>query len=190
MSVRAKGSLFHRIAWLVVLLHTTGVVAVSSVHGQGIGQEYKLKAVYLYKFATYIHWPKKAFRNAESPFVIGILGPDPVGVGIRKIADKVQKIEGRKFVVQNYQKPNQIRNCHILYMSRSLAAKEQQQALNLLAKRNILLVGETPDFLDQRGVINFAIQNNLVQVYISKSAYLHENLGISSKLLRIANVMK
>ena len=85
---------------VVCLIAAASVGVASPVHGQGINREYKLKAVYLYRFATYTKWPKRAFRNANSPFVIGVLGPDPVGNDLRKIA-KVKTIDGRKIEIRN-----------------------------------------------------------------------------------------
>ena len=74
---------------LIVCLIATGFTsAASPAFGQAIDREYKFKAAYLYKFATYTKWPKKTFRNADSPFVIGTLGPDPVGNYLKTVAKK------------------------------------------------------------------------------------------------------
>jgi len=176
--------------WLVVSsCAAAGLTTASPAHGQDINREYKLKTVHLYKFATYIKWPEKAFRGAASPFVIGILGPDPVGADLRKIA-KVKKIDGRKIEVRNYKQAKEIGDCHILFMSRALKGETQQAAVKLLAGRNILFVGETPDYLKYGGVVNFVVQENRIQIYISKPAYQREGLQISAQLLRIATVVK
>ena len=179
-------------AWLVVFACTTiGFVTASPARGQGQGidREYTLKAAYLYKFATYIQWPQRAFRDAASPFVIGILGPDPVGADLRKIA-KVKQIDGRKIEVRNFKQAKEVRDCHILFMSRDVESAAQQAAIKLLSGRNILFVGETPDFLKHGGVIDFVIQGNRIRVYISKSAYQRESLEISARLLRIATIVE
>ena len=66
----------------------------STASGQEISREYPLKAAFLYRLGTYIRWPEAAFADganpnaAKSPFVIGVLGPDPVGAYLRKIAEK------------------------------------------------------------------------------------------------------
>lgn len=191
--VRAVVALRHIprwVVWLIVFLSATvGVGAASSAHGQVIDREYKLKTAYLYKFATYVQWPEGAFRDAASPFVIGILGPDPVGADLQKIA-KMKKIDGRKIEVRNYEQAKEVRDCHILFMSRALKSETQQAAIKLLSGRKILFVGEDSDFLKQGGVIDFVIQENRIRIYISKSAYEREGLKISAQLLRIATVVK
>ena len=178
----------HRAAWLALLIYiAAGIGVASRASGQGISREYKLKAVYLYKFATYVKWPKP--HASTSPFVIGILGPDPVGADLRKIA-QVKKIDGRPIEVRNYQKIEEINNCQILFMSRAVTSETQKAAIKLLLKKNVLLVGETKEFLNLGGVINFVILENRVQIHISESAYKKENLEVSAQLLRIATVVK
>ena len=175
--------------WLALL--SWAIIAVPSfpAQAQDIDREYKLKAVYLYKFATYVEWPKQAFHDADSPFVIGILGPDPVGNNLRKIANE-KKIDGRRIEVLNYQQPAEIKDCHILFMPRTLPPEIRRSAVKLLAGRNILLVGEESGFLEQGGVVDFVIAGNRIQIHISQPAYEREQLEVSSQLLRIANVVK
>jgi YfiR/HmsC-like len=156
---------------------------------QVIDREYTLKAAYLYKFATYIEWPERAFRDAESPFVIGILGPDMVGGDLRKIA-AVKKIAGRRIEVTNYERLEEVDECHILFLPRGLEVERQQAAIKMLSGKNVLLVGEDADFLKHGGVVDFAIQENRIRIHISQPAYEREELEVSAQLLRIAVVTK
>jgi len=176
--------------WFVVFSCAAAAFGIGSpARGQDINREYKLKAAYIYQFATYVEWPEGAFRDATSPFVIGILGPDPVGADLRKIA-KVKKIGGRKIDVRYYEQAKEVRDCHILFMSRALKSETQQAAIKLLSGQNILFVGETPDYLKHGGVIDFVIQENRIRIYISKSAYEREGVVFSAQLLRVAVVLK
>ena len=190
MTARDKHSARLSLAlWMVVLVCVSlGPALIADGQGK-INREYKLKAVYLYRFGTYVTWPKGCFENNTSPFVIGILGPDHVGDDLRKIAEK-KRIDGRKIKVINFSQVKDVRRCQILFISRAVDAKEQQSAINKLVKQNILFVGETPVFLKQKGVINFQIISNRVQIIISKSAYQREKLVISAQLLRIATIVK
>ncbi len=189
VAIALRRVLVRLLLWVGILSCTIAAVAPSPAWAQGIDREYTLKAVYLYKFATYIEWPKQAFHDAGSPFVIGILGPDPVGNNLRKIA-KAKKIDGRRIDVLNYQSPDEIEDCHILFMPRGLAPEIRQKAVKLLAGRSILLVGEETDFLEQGGVVDFVVAGNRIQIHISQPAYEREQLEVSSQLLRIANVIK
>ena len=193
--VQARGEEHSRGPWrfalsmLVLALVTAGLGENSSVSGQDIDIEYRLKAAYLYKFATYVKWPDGTFADAKSSFVIGILGADPVGADLRKIA-AVKKIDGRKIEVRNFKNVKNIQGCQILFISRAVKSERQAAGLKQLAGRNILLVGETRDFLKNGGVMDFVVQENHVKIFISKSAYVRERLEISAKLLRVATVVK
>ena len=178
-----------RIGWKLALMaaaFTAAAIGQSSAAGaQGIDREYKFKAVYLYKFATYTRWPNRAFTNDNSPFVFGILGPDPVGADLQRIA-AVKTIGQRKIVVRRYQNVNQIRNCHILFMSRANNAQFVQAACQKLAGRNILLVGDTVNSIKQGTVFAFSIQQNRIRIHISIGAVQRAGLTVNAQLLRIA----
>lgn len=181
---------FSALHLIICVSCTTGVLAVTPpAHGQVIDREYKLKAAYLYKFATYVAWPERAFQDADSPFVIGILGPDPVGDDLRKIAE-VKTIGGRRIEVRNYANPEEVGKCHILFMARELADEAQSAAVRLLSGRHILLVGEETGFLEHGGVVDFVIEGNRIRIHVSQPAYEREELEISAQLLRIATVVK
>jgi len=177
-------ALFAIVVWVVVATLNRGTPAF----GQAISREYTLKAAFLYKFATYVRWPEKAFPGKDSPFVMCILGPDPVGSGLRRIA-AVKQIDGRRIEVRNFERPEDVRECHILFMSRAFSGNKQKAAMEVLSGRNILFVGETTDFLTQGGVIDLVVQDNRLVFFVSKSACERENLSASAQLLRVAQVV-
>lgn len=194
MSASEKLSLYRiqllTIRFAVYFFALAGFVAsASTVDGQGIDREYKLKAAFLYKFATYFKWPDDCFEHDKSPFVIGILGPNPVGRDLRRIAE-VKRIDGRPIVIREFDDPEDIDKCHILFMSRALQSDKQKKALKHLAERNILFVGETPDFLKFGGVIDLLVHENYIRIYLSKSAYEREQLKTNAQFLRVATIMK
>ncbi len=179
------------LALLVVVIGSAAEIpsaAAQYADASALSVEYKLKSVFLYKFATYVRWPPGAFAGAKSPFVIGILGPAPVGSGLRKIA-AVKTIKGRKIEVRNFRLAKEVYACHILFISGSVTSEQQEAVIKRLSRRNILLVGETPDFLDHGGSIRFVIRENHVQFLISKSAFDREGLTVSAQLLRVAQVV-
>jgi hypothetical protein len=172
---------------VVCLIATASVGVASPASGQVIDREFKFKAIYLYKFGTYTKWPKAVFRKANSPFVIGILGPDPVGKFLTTVAME-KKIDGRTIEIRHYKNAANIRECQILFMSKALDRKTQQAAIKRLAGKNILMVGETATFLNDGGVVNFMIRNNRICIHIKRAAYKREGLEISAQLLRISTV--
>src|SRR4051794_4262771 len=61
----------------------------------------QLQATFLYKFLQYVDWPAKAFSSADSPYIIGVLGNDPIGAALEEtIAGeqfKGRRIEAKRF---------------------------------------------------------------------------------------------
>ncbi len=164
---------------------------VPRAHGQAqaIDREYVLKAAYLYKFATYVRWPKGAFERPTSPFVFGVLGPDPVGAHLRKLAG-AKEIGGRKIEVHSFERAADVHACQILFLPKALDEGTQEAAVRHLSGRAILFVGETKDFLRQGGTIDLIIQGNRIRLYISKPAYERDGLKVSAQLLRVATVLE
>lgn len=177
--------------WTLILIFAfAGLSVVPHASGQAplIDREYVLKAAYLYKFASYVRWPDRAFDRATSPFVFGVLGPDSVGPHLRRIA-AAKEIDGRKIEVRNFAQAGEVHDCHILFMPRALDQTMQERAIQHLSGRNVLFVGETKEFLRQGGIIDLIVRENRVHLYISKPAYEREGLKVSAQLLRVATVL-
>jgi hypothetical protein len=150
-------------------------------------EEYQIKAVFLFNFAQFVDWPPDAFPNAESPLVIGILGDDPFGPYLDE-AVKGEKVNNRPMVIQRYRDVEEIKVCHILFISKSEAGR-MDQVLGRLKGRSILTVGETNGFSQLGGIIDFAMENSKVRLKINLRAARLAHLTISSKLLRPAEIV-
>jgi len=172
----------------VLLVGVICLVEQGSAWGQVINREYELKAVFLYKFGTYISWPEDRFADADAPFVIGVLGPDSVVAHLRTIA-RVKTLNGRQIAVRHLEDEEGVEGCHILFMSRALDKAFQTAVIDRFSGRGILFVGEIPGFLDAGGVINFKIEENRILLFISKPACEREKLDVSAQLLRICTVL-
>jgi hypothetical protein len=170
----------------LALLWPTAAAAQAPEPGTVINREYDLKAVFLYKFTYYVRWPATALP-ADEPFVIGVLGRDPFGDVLDRIA-ATQKAEGRKIVIHRWRSVEELGACHILFLPRTLAAEQLPAALTAARNRNVLLVGETPEFCRHGGVIGFFIADNNLRVEVNLAAAKREQLTINSGLLKLAKV--
>lgn len=146
-----------------------------------------MKAVFLLNFAQFIDWPADAFPDAEAPFVIGILGVDP----FRRSLDDVvrnETVRNRKVVVRHFARVEDLRLCHILFIGTS----EERLLPRILAELNrrpILTVSEIEGFVNDGGMIRFYMQDAKVRFRINNEAARAAHLTISSKLLRVAEVL-
>jgi hypothetical protein len=153
-----------------------------------ISREYNIKAVFLYNFTKFVEWPSNAFSNAEAPFVIGILGDDPFGPSLNE-AVAGEKVKGHPIIVQQYQNVNDIKNCHVLFISNNEDGK-LGEILSTLPNKNILTVSDIPGFTTTGGIISFMTKENKIKLQINLSVAKATDLNISSKLLQVADIIR
>ena len=152
-----------------------------------VSKEYQVKAVFLFNFAQFVEWPPSAFADASSPIVIGILGENPFGAYLDETVHG-EKVGNRPVEVQRYRTLDEIKTCHIVFISRS-EANHLEQILVSLKDRSLLIVGDGDDFAQRGGMIRLATVQNKIRLIINVDAAQVANLTISSKLLRSAELV-
>lgn len=150
-------------------------------------REYKLKAVFLFNFAQFVDWPAQAFPDAQSPLVIGVLGQDPFGAYLDEIV-RDEKVKGRPLLVERHRQVDEVRACHILFVSRSESERLDAVLLELKG-RPILTVGDTDDFAKRGGMIRFVTEKNKTRMSVNLGAAKESKLKISSRFLRSAEIV-
>lgn len=148
--------------------------------------EYALKAVFLYNFCRFIEWPKSAFTSPKDPIVIGVIGEDPFG-SLLKEAVQGETQHGRAIQIEHYRRADAIGHCHLLFVSRSEAARTDA-ILAAVSGKSIVTVGETDAFLDKGGMIALTADRSHVRLHMNPAVLRAASLDVSSKLLRIAEV--
>jgi len=148
--------------------------------------EYSLKAAFLYNVVRFVDWPESAFSSRNDPLVIGIVGSDPFGPLLYEaIAGETYK--GHPITVAHFPDSRDIRHCHLLFVGQT----NRDRLDEILAKvwgRNVLTVGETEWFLSRGGMIALTAQKNRVHLQINAATLRSAQLGVSSKLLQVAEV--
>jgi hypothetical protein len=150
--------------------------------------EYQVKALFLLNFAKYVDWPAASFAETNTPIVIGLCGEDKFGDALKKAVEG-KSVSGRGIVIQPIEKDADLAKCHLLFISDS----EKKRLADILAKTKavpVLTVGESDQFLEQGGVINFVKKEGKIRLEINLDAARLARLEISSKLLGVADVVK
>ena len=169
-------------AWFVI-----SALLLSGTLQAAAPTEYQLKAVFLFNFAQFVDWPQESFPEAQMPLVIGVLGEDPFGTYLDEIV-KGETVNNRQLEIQRYHQVDEIKTCHILFISQS-ESKRLEQILNTLKGRNILTVSDSVGFTRYGGMIRFVTEKNKLRLRINLEAATAANLTISSKLLRPAEIV-
>ena len=154
---------------------------------QSTPSQYEAKAAMLLNFVRFTDWPAEAFTSAEAPFVIGVVGKDPFGAVLDNTFSG-KSVKGRSFVVRRMTADQNLKACHLLFVPAS-EKRRQRDMLDKLRGASVLTVGETFDFRDHSGAVQFVIKekDNSVGFNINLNAAKAGRLHISSNVLRQAD---
>jgi hypothetical protein len=158
-----------------------GLLSVSSQTSAQTSSEYQLKAVFLYNFAHFVDWPETSYSIGE-PFTIGVLGEHHFGSALEE-AIRGEMVHGRSIQIQYYKSPEEIKSCHILFVSKS--QKKNLKAILSKVGKHTLTVSDDDSFNEAGGMIRFYRQQNKIRLSINKTALDSTQLIVSSKLLRL-----
>ena len=168
-------------------LFVCGLLLTTGPQVSAQSKEYQFKSAFLYNFSQFVVWPAGAFSGAQSQLVIGVFGDDPFGGSLDEIVQG-QKGNNHPLVVQRFRQIAEIKTCHILFVSRSEAGR-LNQIVAISRNRNILTVSDIEGFAQSGGMIALVTENNRIRFKINLAAVKAENLTISSKLLRVAEIV-
>ncbi len=146
----------------------------------------RIKAAFLYKFASYVEWPEQAFAAAESPIVIGIFDADDIAEELRTVVagrrvgerlvevEQVERLEGRG---GRYQ---------ILFVGGATDRGRVGRALALVEGHPVLTVTDARSGHPNGSIINFLDVSDRVRFDISLAAADRNGLRLRAQLLSVA----
>lgn len=160
--------------------------------GEGFAQgptEYEVKAAYLYNFAKFVDWPSWTFDQTGGAMVLGVYGADPFGSTLERMASH-QQVQGRAIVIKRARSFEALGFCHVLFIGSPGQGGNWQQTIRSASGSSRLVVGDADDFAQRGGAIGFFIEERRVRFTVNLSATDRAGLKLSSKLLKIANVIR
>jgi hypothetical protein len=149
--------------------------------------EYEIKAGFLFNFTKFVEWPPDAFADPSVPIVLGIVGDNPVTDLLTETAAG-KTVNGRAVLVRRFKEGQDLRSCHILFVSSS-EGKHVPQILESVKGSRVLTVGETNGFAESGGMINFFVEGNKVRLEINLEAAARARLKISAKVIAVARLV-
>jgi hypothetical protein len=154
---------------------------------QTISHEHELKAVFLFNFAQFTDWPTNAFASDDVPFVIGVLGSDPVADALEKTVAN-ETLGNRKFLVKKFTHVEEVQNCQILFISQT-ESRRLDKIINALKDQPVLTVSDIENSAYRGVCVRFLKEENKIHLQINLDSLKAANLTMSSKLLRLAEVV-
>lgn len=167
---------------MVLLLTLAAGQGIPEASAQPKPTEYQVKAAYLYNFGKFVRWPSDL--ASQSTFGICILGQDPFGDSLDSLV-RDEKINGHPIAVTRIASVQQSAGCRIIYISDS-EARRLPSILAALAQAPVLTVGDSSDFVEKGGMIQFLRDGERIRFAVNLHSAAPVNLSFSSELLKVA----
>ncbi len=149
--------------------------------------EPEVKAVFVYNFGKFVKWPESEYSDetrTERPFVIGVLGEDPVGDALdRLVANHV--VQGRHVSVSRFASMKDYLPCDILFIASSETG-DLKTILKSVQGSSTLTVSDVPHFTERGGMFGFQTENSRVRFEVNLGSAQSAGLTVSSQLLKLA----
>lgn len=149
--------------------------------------EEQIKAAYMLNFAKFVEWPADALPTPDSPLNFCELGRSQTADEMDSFF-RDKSINGHAIKVRRLAKPEDIRDCHMVFVTAG-NIKQTQQALQAAKGRPVLIVGDAPGFARSGGMIGFITENGKVLFEVNPGSAEQSHLKISSKLLALARIV-
>lgn len=170
---------------MFVAVLATSLLLVPTARAQS---ENQIMAAFLFNFARYVEWPKDAFDRSESPVGICIFAADDFAdVVNRTVSGK--RVGKRPVVVRSITKLERTRGCHILFIGRDFNTAHDDAVVSLRGQ-SVFSVSDRKGFAKAGGIANFIRAENRIRFEINPRAAKAAGLKISSRLLRLAKVVR
>jgi YfiR/HmsC-like len=141
--------------------------------------EFQLKAAFLYNFALFTEWP----GDVGNTLNLCIEGRDPFGTAIDELQGK--SVGGRSIAIQRNVAGGSLKNCQIVFISRS-AIEGLPGVLDNLRGAPVLTVADSPGTTLQGVVLSMSVTEDKITFAANLKAAREARLNLSSKLLRLA----
>jgi hypothetical protein len=164
--------------------------------------EYKIKAIYIYKFLLFTQWPasnavdqgtkENDLSVDDKTITIGILGKDPFKESFSEVEGRFIKKINKRLVIKrfgDYSEKIDLNQCHLLFICES-EKKNLKVILDRIKGKPILTVGDMENFVETGGMINLVMVANKVRWEINHTQIKECGLRLSSQLLRTALKVK
>jgi uncharacterized protein DUF4154 len=164
---------------------TALTLPVPTIAQEYVPSESRSKAAFLAVFPSFVDWPDGAFASLNAPLTTCVLGDFRFGTTLAELSrDSVP--HGRRIAVRWIRNDQQIRGCHILFVSSSELAR-YSKVIAIVQGTSTFTVGETTDFITAGGMLSIAFQHDAIQFEVNLASAREAHFRVSSRLLALAH---
>ena len=145
--------------------------------------EYRLKAAFLFNFATFTQWPK----DNSASLLVCIYGHAPFGPHLDAIAGR--KVGGRSLQVLRVNSVDSLDGCQLVFVTRAVIGN-LARVLDRVDGRAVLIVADSPGAMQNGAMLNMDTNADRISFSANLAAARRQSLSLSSKLLNLATEIK
>ena len=147
--------------------------------------ESRSKAAFVATFPSFIDWPDGTFPSPDSPLTTCVLGDFRFGTTLAEVS-RDSTPHGRRIAVRWIRNDQQIRGCHILFVSSSELSR-YSKVIAAVQGTSTFTVGETTDFVSAGGMLSIAFEHEAIQFEVNLASAKEAHFRVSSRLLALAH---
>lgn len=145
----------------------------------------QIKAAYLHKIPGYVEWPAGLFTRQDEPFVIGVVGSQPVFEQLTALAAG-HPVQGRAVQVRRIERTDVPANVNLVYFGQALGRNLGSQ-LARFKGLPVITVTDVPEGIPDGAVLNFVERDGRIRFEAAPTVAEQDGLKLSSRLLAVAD---
>jgi hypothetical protein len=145
-----------------------------------------LKAVFVFNFAKFTHWPDDTWESREAPLILCIAGTDELAITLERLVGEM--VGGRPVAIRPYAEGSADQACNLLYIGGS----EHSRFVGLIQQMKlipVLTISQIRGFADRGGMIQLYRDKDRIRFKINVAAARANGLQLSARLLDLAEVV-
>ena len=178
-----------RLACAIALAGFFGMASANTIAAEDpTTLEQRVKAAFLYQFASYVEWPAPSFAQPDTPLTIGVLGAETLAVELKQLVAG-RAVGGHPVAVKEVKPGESLAGLHILFIGGAENGRLGQIS-QPGKQRPMLTVTETEGSLSRGSMINFVIVDRRVRFEVGLDSAEKSGLRLSSRLLAVAQQVR
>lgn len=149
-----------------------------------IDREQQIKAMYLMNIVNFISWPNQ--YDMEGYVNICVYEEHPITAHVMQLENKI--VNSMSLRVFGNISLDEMEKCNIVFVGEKETKIFSTQGAVYKAK-DALIVGEGYEYIENGGMLSFCIRDNKVKVVVNQEMVKKSDIKISSKLLRISEMV-
>ncbi len=175
---------------LACMAMVLALVCCMATAGQCAGQveEPVLKVAYLYNFSKYVQWPQNGpHASPQDAFDICVIRGERLRAPLKQL--ETRSVNGRPIVTHMLSELPGDQICEMVYFAGGTRSEIAADLL-LLAGQPVLTIADLTGFAVQGGMIELTRKNDRIRFRINVDKVREAGLHISSRLLKLATIVR